>query len=361
MACHATMYSGVHPDRHHLWFVWRRAPESSPFRWLRAARYLPGADLVPAHYFLSKTAGLFHPNTSWFGVPVVVHLPVRYWPSIDVSEKQQWDEDGYLGPLPTIFELLRRRGVGFEIVGMDKTLNARSDRIVDAPFGPRRRWTYVFIGDVDSLSHAYRQDSPEAARLLRELDGRLERIVARFAEESPEFDCIVFSDHGHIPVERKIDLYAHFARRGLRLNDYFHVIDANYARFWFRTDRERAEVERALESLDGGFVLDRATSERYRVAMPDNRYGDLIYYLDRPGIFARTIWGFSRGQHSMHGYLPDYPESDGVFLSTAPLAGDGPVSLVDILPTHLAALGLPVPGHVEGRSLLAAEAAGVEA
>ena len=32
IACHGSMYSGVHTDKHKLWFVWRKSPESSPFK-----------------------------------------------------------------------------------------------------------------------------------------------------------------------------------------------------------------------------------------------------------------------------------------------------------------------------------------
>lgn len=360
ITCHATMYSGVRTDRHQLWFVWQKATGAGPFRWLRPLRVLPPENLWPAHYGLSKVIGRLQQNSSWFGVPPVVHVPFRYWSDLDVSETRQWDEDGYLQTVPTLFEILRGHGVGADIVGMDKTFDAKSERIAAHTFGPRQPWTYVFIGDVDSLSHTYRQDSPEAAALLSALDERIRLIVERYARDEPEFDCIVYSDHGHVPVDNKIDIYDHFARHGQRLWSIFHVIDANYARFWFRSDRERAVVERALAGLPG-FILDETRSAEYRVEMPDNRYGDLIFYLDRPNIFSRTIWGFSRGQNSMHGYLPDYPECDGIFLSTRAIGGDDHVTLPDILPTHLSALGVPIPSHVEGRSRWATDVADAQA
>jgi hypothetical protein len=83
--------------------------------------------------------------------------------------------------------------------------------------------------------------------------------------------------------------------------------------------------------------------------MPDNRYGDLVFYLDAPAIFAKTIWGFGRKQKSMHGYLPENPGSDGVFLSNRRLVKGTHVELVDVLPTLLNSLSLPVPSYVDGR------------
>ena len=90
---------------------------------------------------------------------------------------------------------------------------------------------------------------------------------------------------------------------------------------------------------------------RYHLEMPDHRYGDLIFYLDQPAIFSKTIWGFSRKQKSMHGYLPEHPGSDGIFLSQRPLAEGTHVELVDVLPTLLYSLDLPIPDYVDGRVL----------
>ncbi len=135
------------------------------------------------------------------------------------------------------------------------------------------------------------------------------------------------------------------------MNRFINLIESNYARFWFRNDKERSTVERILSTLQEGFILTDEHLRRYRIEMPDNRYGDLIFYLDAPYLFTKTIWGFSRGQKSMHGYLPDYPDSDGIFLSQRPLVEGTHVELVDVLPTLLNSLELPIPDYVDGRVL----------
>ena len=144
-----------------------------------------------------------------------------------------------------------------------------------------------------------------------------------------------------------------FRRQGSELNRFIHLIESNYARFWFRNDRERAIVERILGTLEGGFTLTNEHYQRYQLEMPDNRYGDLVFYLDAPAIFSKTIWGFSRHQRSMHGYLPEHPGSDGVFVSQRSLVEGTHVELVDVLPTILSSLGKPIPDYTEGRSLWA--------
>jgi len=62
-------------------------------------------------------------------------------------------------------------------------------------------------------------------------------------------------------------------------------------------------------------------------------------------------WRLGRKQRSMHGYLPDYADSDGLFLSNRPPVQGRHEELADVLPTLLDALGLPVPAYVDGCAL----------
>jgi bisphosphoglycerate-independent phosphoglycerate mutase (AlkP superfamily) len=52
----------------------------------------------------------------------------------------------------------------------------------------------------------------------------------------------------------------------------------------------------------------------------------------------------------MHGYLPDYPDSDGILISNKKLKKDVAI-LQDIAPSILQALGLEVPDHMDGEPL----------
>ena len=74
--------------------------------------------------------------------------------------------------------------------------------------------------------------------------------------------------------------------------------------------------------------------------MPDNRYGDLIYYLDYPYMFKKTVWGYGMRTRSVHGFLPDYPDKDGIFVTNVPVVGEGHIELVDITPSLLELAGI---------------------
>ncbi|MCL5256613.1 MAG: alkaline phosphatase family protein [Chloroflexi bacterium] len=352
VTCHPSMYSGVHPNKHLQWFVWKYDPGNTPFRWARVFKYLGFVDNVGSRYFLHKYTRQYRPNnTSWFGVPLLVNVPLRYWPYFNVVEDRAWDEPGYLKTYPTVFDILRSHSVQFEIVGMTKGAGSEFNQIGNHRFAKIRPWTYFFLGSIDGYSHKYGQDAPETIDRMRRLDQLVESKYRAYEQLVPEFDVFVFSDHGHIPAPKRVDIHAVFQQHGVKLSRFIHLIESNYARFWFRNDRERAIVERVLSGMHEGLILQDEHFHRYHLEMPDNRYGDLVFYLDAPYLFSKTIWGFSRGQKSMHGYLPDHPASDGLFLSQRPLVAGEHAELVDILPTLLASLGLPIPGYADGQVL----------
>jgi len=352
VTCHPSMYSGVHPNKHLQWFVWRYDPVGAPFKWARVFKYLGFLDNLPARYFLHKYTRLFREeNTSWFGVPLLVNLPLKYWPYFNVVEDRSWDEPGYLKEYPTIFDILRRHNVDFELVGMTKGAGDEFAQIGRHEFKEIRPWTYFFLGSIDSYSHHYGQDAPETAERLRRLDQLVEAKYEAYARRVSDFDVFVFSDHGHIRADKRVDIHQHFRQHGYRLHRFIHLVESNYVRFWFRNDDERAIVKPILSTVEEGFVLTGEHFRRYHLEMPDNRYGDLIFHLDAPYLFTKTIWGFSRKQKSMHGYLPDYPDSDGLFLSQRPLIEGTHVELVDVLPSLLNSLGLPIPDYVDGQVL----------
>ena len=352
ITCHASMYTGVYPNKHLLWFTWLYNPQTSPFKFVKPFKNLSVLNLLPFKIALVKLANLRANNTSYFGIPYIVSLPVKFWPYIDVAEKKLWNEPGYLQTYPTIFDILRKENLDFEIIGMDKSVRDESVIIDRYKFKEVKPWMYLFMGDVDHFSHQYGQHSQEGIKRLRALDKLLERKLREYEKIAGDFHFILFSDHGHIMVRNRIDPYEFFEKRGVKLQNFLHVVDANFIRFWFH--EEKPTVVERIKTILGelpGYILSEDLMVKYKVNMPDNRYGDLIFYLDAPNVFSRTMWGYSRRKISNHGYSPDLPESDGVFVSNFLVAERNYVELVDILPLHLKLLKLEIPSYIDGYPL----------
>ena len=350
VTCHANIYTGVWPDKHRLWLFWRKASQASPLAKVRHAKYLPFCNSLPVKLLLHRYATTSTRYTSFFGLPRIVHLPVRYWKYLDVDEKKMPYEEGYISKYPTLFDILREENVTFEVVGMVRSQREQSAMVEKHMFSPEAQWTYLFMGEVDHFSHMYCQDSKEAIVRLRLLDRLLEKKFSEYQKCVPEFSFVLFSDHGHIPVKTRIDIYSLVRKAGIDLNKFFHIVDTNYLRIWLEDDSDRHLMEKILVENLPGFLLTPELLRQYHLPCDRDIIGDITFYLDAPCIFPRTIWGYSRGINSMHGYLPGYRDSDGVFVSNLPIKSNK-LRLIDILPSHLKLLGMPVPVHVQGESV----------
>jgi predicted AlkP superfamily pyrophosphatase or phosphodiesterase len=330
-ACHATMYTGVYPNRHHVWFVWMRSKRNF-LRIKPSYENLSLFDNVIGRILIHKFKLQKIKVSSVFGIPRIVHLPIRYWKYLDLSERKRPDEARYLLNINTIFDLLRENDVTFDIVGLGYKFGRESEAVENYEINQVKQWTYFFIGDVDYVSHRYGQFSSQGKNLLRKLDRLIQEKLLQFEKKGVKPLFFIFSDHGHIDVLYRINPYEYFKRRGVNLNSLFHIVDVNFLRIWFENEQKKEIVLNLLSELPG-FIISEEIAKKYHVNMPDNRYGDLIFYLDKPYVFSRTIWGFSRSEKSNHGYLPDYSDSYGLLVGNIDFTSLTNSSYLDL--THI--------------------------
>jgi predicted AlkP superfamily pyrophosphatase or phosphodiesterase len=350
ITCHASMYTGLRPDRHGLWFVWQRKPETSPFRWLRPFRFLDAVDNLPMHVAVTKITRRFVRTTSWFGIPYPVHARWRDIPDLDVAERSLWTDPGYLAPAATIFDTMRAAALPFEVVGMARGPSAGlAGWEAWRPPNQPPPFTYLFAGDIDHASHAHGQGSAAVTELMARVDRTIERHFRAMSRGGAEPVLVAWSDHGHHDV-RRLNPLTFLREHRFDIRRYPHVIDTNFIRLWIDDPDERRNVIERLNALGIGHVLTDAELDAYRVRMGDDRYGNIIFYVELPHALSHTIWGFGRRLASGHGYLPDHPGSDAVLVSNLP-ARNGQIDLVDVAPSLLELLGLPVEPGLDGRSV----------
>jgi len=356
--CYASMFSGVYPHKHLHWFTWQYSPGTSPYKWISRFKL----DRLPHNIFTkyacykitNSLGGVIIP---WEGVMGLTwwYIPIRSWPHLDKAVKRHWSEPNFTENYPSLFDILTANRIPYEIVGLEAPTLEESSRTIDRhDFSEIKNWTYFFIGDIDPLSHRYEQDSPQTRDRLQEIDHILERKYELFERADNDFHFMLFSDHGHTKVNSRINLKDFFNSQGESLDDYIYFIDENHARFWFRNEAEKNRVMGVLSRMeDKGFVLTEEHLQKYKVNMPDNRYGDLIFYLDVPHIFYHglVVAGKQLGKPhiSAHGYLPDHPDSDGVLVSNKELRASPYVELVDIMPSVLDVFGIEIPGYIDGK------------
>jgi hypothetical protein len=357
-ACDTSIYTGVFVKKHLCWFTWKCSPTTSPFKILNKLMIAHLPHNVYSKYACYKACLWLSraTNPAIFGFSVFASLPMRCWAHFDTDIKKPWSEPSYYNGYPNLFKILETHEVLFEVVGAKARDLPDSSKVVKK-HSPRREVMFLnyFIGDVDHLSHEHGQESSETVKRLKVIDEILREKYTKFEKMFNDFYFIVFSDHGHSNVEDVVNLEEIFRKRKKKLQNYIHFIDSNYARFWFRSLEEEEEVRKVLSELeDKGFILTEEHLKKYHAEMPDKRYGDLIFYLDKPSVFfgkeISTLGRRVSAPVSMHGYLPDYSDSDGVLVSNKKLKKSIAI-LQDIAPSILQALGLRVPDYMDGEPI----------
>ena len=96
-----------------------------------------------------------------------------------------------------------------------------------------------------------------------------------------------------------------------------------------------------MQSEKLGFILDEKYQEKYHLRMNKKEHGDVVFYLDAPHEFTKTIWGFGKSVKSGHGFEPIIPKHYGIFCSNKKLAEDREFAyLADVLPSIMEQLNL---------------------
>ena len=246
------------------------------------------------------------------------------------------------------------------------------------------------------LSYHYRGiTSVEAAETLAAADTAFGKIHSWWEAEgrAKGFRLLTMSDHGHITVEGQIDVKAELAKAGLTIGsaigpDTDYAIKPGYSGHIAVRDGRYALVERLLDTLTETdwcgplFAKDRhvATGADAHGALPMSR---INYGHPRAADIAYTLrtrnadWTDAAGQTSAGVCLadnPDIPMGGGLHGGLHPgelthllaFGGDGisagvfetPSGNVDVGPTALALMGVPLHPMMAGRALREAFTAG---
>lgn len=362
-ACHATMYTSRYIEEHKTWFIWKRG-DHSPYKWIN---YVPGLkymNFLPLKLVLGKITRKLSHNSSYSGVSCLVNLPLKYWPLFEPCDDVMWNDSRWKSEIPNLFSIMKDKGVKHDVIALHRGTRAddafKEERQVDYKSD---KFVYFFIGYTDNMMHSYGENGKEAQEYLTKVDAFIKETYEKAKQYHDDVTVIAYSDHGHIDLEAPyIDINTYFKPEGLNVNKYVHLIESNYARFWFRNPMEREEVTKVIQKMiaDGlGFVLDQEYQEKYHLRVDPKEHGEMIFYLAAPHEFTKTIWGFGHSVTSGHGFEPTLPKHYGIFCSNKPLAEDREFAyLTDVLPSVMEQTHIDRTGYVlRGRNIVNTERA----
>ena len=335
-----TLLTGKPPVETGHWNLFYYDPAHSPFRWLRPFRALP-SPLLDNRY---ARAILKRIGRRWLGLGPLFECSVR--PSLlpwfnFVEKKDIYAPEGITGAA-SIFDGLRRKGVPYQTYSYRQGTDAELLCQAKADFASGdSSFFFVYLCEMDSFLHGHCADPHQVQARLSWYEKQLRDLVGAARQADEHAVIAVVSDHGMAPITSHYDLVKDIDGLGLRTpDDYLAVYDSTMARFWFFTAAARQAIENVLQRVRCGHLLADDELHNLGIFFADRRYGEAVFLLDPGCIVAESDFnGSSWRPVGMHGYHPDDPNSDAIFLCNLPPAV--PLrSIADVCPWMEETLGL---------------------
>lgn len=361
-------FCGLHPETSGRGFLMWYAPQHSPFKFMRYARPLQpllrqlpgwvGRERKVIEFIARRTTSA----ASLRAYMSTAQIPFRLLPKFDFPEKKFIWQENYWQPdhrdSPTLFDILRQNEVPW-IVSVWPPHRCDAMWVLNRflrEIESRTGFVYLHIGNVDWAQHAFGPFSPEVKSVLRVVDAAIEQIFKVSIDVIGAVNFLVFGDHGAVEVTEYCDLEALLEKlpRSV-LHDISYFIDSLIIRFWFQSERAQDAVLAMLRSLGKvGTVLTREHLRRWHASYAHQRNGELFFQA-KPGVlFFPNFYQRKNRHRGTHGYGPEVQDNDAAFVMY-----DGEnvgelgqhCEMVDLFPTILHLLELPLPASNQGRSV----------
>jgi len=314
-----SLLTGQSPSQHGHWNLFYFDPVKSPFAWLRWLRHFPNS-LVNHRVSqkLIKEAGrhFFHmgPQFECYVKPTL--MPYFNW----VERRCIYEPAGISGA-PSIFDRLVDGGIPYRVYSYhhwnDKEILELAQNDLEHSSA---EFFFVYLCELDAELHTFWAHPERLRSVLAQYETKLRRLCETTLRLDPNASIAIFSDHGMAPVTDRHDLMKEVDALGWKMpDDYLVVYDSTMARLWFFNEEARISINACLRSQTYGRILSDAELQELGVYFPDRHYGETIFLLNSGCMFYRS--DFHSGNWlptGMHGYHPNDPYSDAVFLSNRP-------------------------------------------
>ena len=316
-----SLLSGTVPAEHGHWAMYRYAPRSSPFRYLRHVPSLPHALEWRLRRLVRRVTdrrGLIQ------GYYDLYEIPPKLLAYFDVSSRGDPYTPGGLAR-ETLFDRLEKDGVPYKQWNY-RTAESDNFSALRAAIDCDARMLFLYTAELDALMHRVGIFDDAVGEKLAWYEARILEI--RDAAAGRDLTLYVFSDHGMTDVTRVADLMSQVERWGIRLGrDVVAFYDSTMARFWCKTKIGDKLTEK-LNSTGWGRVMTDAELERFGCRFEDGSYGEVIFLMAPGGLIVPSFMG-KEAIAAMHGYDPADRYSKGCFLCSETMS-ELPGSILDL-------------------------------
>jgi hypothetical protein len=311
-----SILSGLPPAQHGHWNLFYYDPHGSPFRWLRHLLFLP--DRVLDNRISRKLLKELGRRVLGLGPLFECCVDPQVLPWFNWVEKRSLYAPGGISGARSIFDRLRESRIPYCVYSYrelnDKQILDQARRDLKSS---KASFLFLYLSEMDMFLHNHCGDARKVDQRLQWYETELRDLFSVAQRLDPQASFTVLSDHGMTSVTHHYDLVQDIESLGFRTpDDYLVVYDSTMARFWFFETGAREAINARLNKLPCGRVLSLSELQQLGIHFPDGRYGEVIFLLHPGWLLSRSDFnGHDWSPVGMHGYHPDDPASDAIFLS----------------------------------------------
>jgi Type I phosphodiesterase / nucleotide pyrophosphatase len=328
-ACVPSILSGAWPVEHRNWCYFVYDPANSPFKSLRALRWLPER-LTSRRIFRRWLSKFIKVQLNFRGYFDLYNIPFKYISLYDFTEKQNPLQPGGMNRGPNVFDYLQDRSIPFHVSSPGRTEKANLDALINDIRNERIDFAFLYWPGLDGLLHSVGNQSPEIGAKLAAYERWLKQLLALAEEHYTEVRLYIFSDHGMANCDHLLNLKAKIDALPLKMaDDYAVVYDSTMARFWFFNDRARHQVTQCLNQVPEGRIIPDSELADLGALFTDRYFGELIFLVNEGVLIVPSHMG-QRPIRGMHGYHPGEKQSYAVLCTNQDRIPDEISAIPDI-------------------------------
>lgn len=223
------------------------------------------------------------------------------------------------------------------------------------PDEKRPHFVTLYFEDVDEETHAFGPGTAQSIDAIEAVDGYLARLLDGI-DGLPlrnEVYIVVVSDHGQMRVDKS---EPPFILDEVVDIDGLKAVDHGTSAFIYFPEKDSGRAEFIRDAINATWKHGRAylreeTPEAWHVPA-DSDFAEVILQAEPGYLTFSTSGRVNLKPKGNHGWAPDTPEMNAIFLACGPRLPEGvtigPIESVDVYPLLMEILGLSVTTPIDG-------------
>jgi len=364
----ATIFTGVYPEDHNYWIMYKYSPETSPFKIFKKFNFI---DTFPesfikrgGRFVLSSSLCKIMARKNGYSELSIQNIPFKIIDYFDYSLKKSMLSVGAFNNFPTIFDILRNNEIKYAYIDSSKfgwryyfaSSSKLWKKLLEAVDSLPNDvgLIFVYLHHLDHFAHRHGTTSPVFLKELKSVDKTVEFVIEKVEKRFGDVSTIIFSDHGMADAINYVSFEWLKKEYGFG-RDFLFFLDSTMVRLWYLNEKGK-RVREKIEPLNYGRFLSERDKKELKINFKHRYYGDDIFLIDPPyNIFPNFVSWLT--PYAMHAYHPLEESQTGMAMFIGEefekIRKDSePIHHIEFMPTILDYFNLEVPQTCRGKFLL---------